>query len=653
MSKKTQIIINKQLILIFVFFCFFNGFSQNKKSDYKKPDFKKIVDSILVSKPKTYKDINLFLRPFRRDSTKLKELIKTFDSVKYLDGKTYAENLLGIRYRNYTRYKKAIQIHKQALETAKKAKSIEFQVFSLNMLGVDFRQKENLRTALDYNQAALTLAETVKNPSLGFRRSIAVSHNSMGNIYLLLKQYDFAIKQFEQSQIIEKSINNKLGLAINNQNIGYAKDGQGKIDEALEYFNKSLAINKESKNQYGQLICNNNIANIYIKQGKYNTALKLIEKSLPIAKKIGNNDLISSVYLNLGWAQAKLKKYTVAQKNILKGLSIAKKYNLKFTISEGYTYLYELNLETKNFKKALKYYKLAEEFDEKISNERNMQYVNDLILKYDSEQKNNQIKDLAKQNEITKLQLTKNKILWSISFGLFALLGIIFYYLYRNKLLKNEKKIITLEQDALRSQMNPHFIFNSLNSIKLYIIDNEKENAVYYLNKFSKLIRKILVATHEKEITLAEEIETMELYLNIENIRFNNEIETNIIIDKNLGLNTIKIPPLILQPFIENAIWHGLSLKKEKRKLQIFVEKYGNTHVSIIILDNGIGRKKSAEIKEKKRYRKNSIGIQLTKERLQNFCKDYKNSCSLNFVDLYNENKEPNGTKVILRIPIS
>lgn len=643
-----KIIINKLVIFILVCLCTISSaFSQKKK-----PNFQKQIDRVLITKPKTYKDIRDYLGFFGRDSIKLKQLITIFDSLNYLDGKTYAENRLGTIYRNETFHKRAIEIHKQALETAKQANNIEFQVFSLNMLGVDFRKKQNLRTALDYNQAALTLAESIKNPSLGFRRSIAVSHNSMGNIYLTLKQYNFAIQQFNKSQIIEKSINNKLGLAINYQNIGYAKDRQGKTEEALQFFERSLVINKKRHDKFGQVICNNNIANIYIKQGKYNKALQLIETNLPVAKKVGNKSHIASTYLNLGWAQTKLKKYTIAEKNILQGLSFVKKYDSE-SLSEGYSYLYELNIEKNNFEEALKYYKLAEEFDEKVSTEINVQYVNDLILKYDSEQKNNKIKNLAKQNEIAKLQLTKNKILWSISFGLLALLGVVFYFLYRNKLLRNEKKIITLEQDALRSQMNPHFIFNSLNSIKLYIIDNEKENAVYYLNKFSKLIRQILVATHEKEITLAEEIETMELYLNIENIRFNNEIETSITVDENLNVNTIKIPPLILQPFIENAIWHGLSLRKENKKLNITVKKFGNTHVDIVILDNGIGRKRSAEIKEKKRYKKSSIGIQLTKERLQNFCKDYKNNCSLGFVDLYNADNEANGTKVILKIPIS
>lgn len=109
----------------------------------------------------------------------------------------------------------------------------------------------------------------------------------------------------------------------------------------------------------------------------------------------------------------------------------------------------------------------------------------------------------------------------------------------------------------LKSQMNPHFIFNSLNSIKLYIINNEKENTVYYLNKFAKLIRKILVVSNEKDISLADELDTMKLYMNIENIRFSNEIDFQINIDKDINLENIRIPSLILQPFLENSLWHG------------------------------------------------------------------------------------------------
>ena len=215
-----------------------------------------------------------------------------------------------------------------------------------------------------------------------------------------------------------------------------------------------------------------------------------------------------------------------------------------------------------------------------------------------------------------------------------------------------DKEMAELKISALRSQMNPHFIFNSLNSIKRYIIDNEKENAVYYLNKFSKLIRQVLATTREKEITLSDELETMELYINIENIRFNNSIDFSIDIEEGLQVNTIKIPSLILQPFLENAIWHGLSLKEGEKKLEIKIEKKGRKYIQIHIIDNGIGRKRSAEIKEKKIHQRDSIGIKLTEERLKNFAYDHKSKYALKYTDLEDANLKTTGTKVTLELPI-
>ena len=215
-----------------------------------------------------------------------------------------------------------------------------------------------------------------------------------------------------------------------------------------------------------------------------------------------------------------------------------------------------------------------------------------------------------------------------------------------------EKQINELKLTSLLSQMNPHFIFNALNSIKLYIIKNEAKVAAYYLNKFSKLIRKILEASTKKEVTIEEELETMNLYMTLENIRFSNEIVYTINADEKIDLEAIKVPPLVLQPFVENAIWHGLSSKKEEKKIMISINEIDKNYLEIIIEDNGIGRKASAKIKSEKSINRKSIGINLSKDRLTNFSKALKNNYSIYYEDL-EDNKKATGTKVILRIPLN
>lgn len=214
-----------------------------------------------------------------------------------------------------------------------------------------------------------------------------------------------------------------------------------------------------------------------------------------------------------------------------------------------------------------------------------------------------------------------------------------------------DKELAELKVATLRNQMNPHFIFNSLNSIKRYIIDNDKVEAVFYLNKFSKLIRKILASTIDTESSLQEELEVLELYMSIENTRLDNTVDFSLSVDEALNLRMIKVPPLITQPFIENAIWHGLALKKGNRKLTVQVFKVNENQVQIDIVDNGIGRVRSREIKEKKIHQRSSIGIKLTEERLQHFAKNCKSKSTIVFTDLYAKN-QPEGTKVSLLIPL-
>lgn len=215
--------------------------------------------------------------------------------------------------------------------------------------------------------------------------------------------------------------------------------------------------------------------------------------------------------------------------------------------------------------------------------------------------------------------------------------------------LENDKDIAELKVSSLRSQMNPHFIFNSLNSIKHYIIENDTQHAVYYLNKFSKLIRKILASSMEKESSLEEELETMNLYVNIENIRLNNAIQFITETDENLNLQFIKIPTFILQPFLENAIWHGLSLKEGEKILKLSVKNSNCSHIRINIIDNGVGIDRSMKIKNEKKYIKHSVGINLCEERLMHFSRNFKNDYKLTFSNLPGE---AYGTNVTILLPV-
>jgi tetratricopeptide (TPR) repeat protein len=613
--------------------------------------FKQLTNSLITAAPSSYTSIHKAMRAHRTDSLYMRYFRQKSKEKRYTAGESYALNELGRTYRNISNYSRAIQLHQEALVIAKKANNLEFKISSLNYLGVVYSRTSSVRTAMDFNQQALELAETVKYPSEGIKRSINVSLNSIGNLYLTLEQYDLAISYFERSIKLEEEQNNILGLAINHQNIGKCQEEQGALDQALENYRISLSYNEDINNTIGRVTCKESITKVYIKKEQYQQALRLIKGTIPIAMELGNAFLIARLYTNLGWAQLKLHQNEDAEESLLEGYSVGEKHNFRDELSQASHLLSELYEVKKNYQKALNYKNKAISLDKEILNEGTIRYANDILFRYDYEKKGSEIVVLAKQNEIVNLKLRKNRTLLLIGALSLILLAGIMYILYRQYQLSNEKKILTLEQTMLRSQMNPHFLFNSLNSIKLYIINNEKKNAVHYLNKFSKLVRKILEASSQREIPLAEELETVELYMNIENIRFSNEINFKINISKDIDVHTVKIPSLILQPFLENALWHGLSSKEGEKNITLDVTSGEDGFINIAITDDGVGRDKAEEIKEGKILKRKSIGIDITKERLANFSKDYQNSFYAEIIDIYTDSNLPGGTKILLHIP--
>ena len=215
-----------------------------------------------------------------------------------------------------------------------------------------------------------------------------------------------------------------------------------------------------------------------------------------------------------------------------------------------------------------------------------------------------------------------------------------------------ENEISLLKLDALRNQMNPHFIFNALNSIKAYVIENNKEKATYYLNKFAKLIRKILESSRTDSVSLQEELETIELYMNIENIRFNETINFKITCPENVNTSSTKLPGLLLQPFIENALWHGLMQKEGEKNISIEVSGI-DTIINLSITDNGIGREKAREKSEKKSFKKESLGIQFAQERLNYFNKKHNTKYSFVICDLHDPDNISSGTKVVFNFALA
>jgi ligand-binding sensor domain-containing protein len=214
------------------------------------------------------------------------------------------------------------------------------------------------------------------------------------------------------------------------------------------------------------------------------------------------------------------------------------------------------------------------------------------------------------------------------------------------------KEMSDLELKALRSQMNPHFIFNSLNSIQKYILNNKQADAIDYLTRFSKLMRLILNNSMHRQVTLEAELAALQLYIELEHRRCGDKFSYEVHMDQQLLPAQILIQPMLLQPYVENAIWHGLMGKEGRGKLQVWIHMGDSSTITCIIEDDGIGREKAAAIKNRKQG--NGVvshGMQLTGRRL-NLADAHHRSGQVNIEDLADEQGNATGTKIILQIPV-
>ena len=256
-------------------------------------------------------------------------------------------------------------------------------------------------------------------------------------------------------------------------------------------------------------------------------------------------------------------------------------------------------------------------------------------------------KEQAAQKEKYKLQRNLYLLLCCIGLLLFA------GFQYRSRLKTMfYKKTAEMEMKALRAQMNPHFIFNCLTSINRYIVKSDNKTASNYLTRFAKLIRLILDNSAEEYISLDTEQQTLKLYMDMESLRFDHAFEYEIINDETVVQENISIPPMLIQPYVENAIWHGLLHKEERGKLWIRFKRKGNSLLVVEVEDNGVGRKLALELKAKNEFKKKSYGMQISRDRVEIINRLFKYKPSINVIDLADQYGNPTGTRVVIEIPL-
>lgn len=559
--------------------------------------------------------------------------------LNFQTGSANAYNNIGIIYWNQGNYEKALTNYLKALKILEETGNKKGIAFSYSNIGSVYENQGNYEKALNNYLKSLKIRDEI-----GDKQGIETSYNGIGNIYFFQGNYEKALDYYVKSLKMSEEIGDKKGMAYSNNNIGIIYFSQRNYEKALNNYLKALTIEEKIGDKFGLANSYTNIGGIYEEQKDYKKALDNYVKFQKISEEIGDTLLIAQCKTNIGDLYMKQEKFEEALHYYSQSLILFKKKGKKEGIKEVCAALSELFDKKGDYKQAYNYHKLYSDIKDTLLNEQSSKQIVEMNTKYETQEKEHEL-------QIQQLLLNQKGTQIYILIALSILIFIIALLLIWQMRIKTNSRTIELQQKLLRSQMNPHFIFNALQSIQNYIYENNPHNAAVYLSKFAVLMRLILENSREEYIPLQSEIKTLELYLELQQLRFENRFNYAIDVSEAIDIDFIAIPPMLAQPFIENAIEHGLAGKTENGKINIRF-KQEDKNILFEVEDNGIGILFSSVKKEGTLNNHKSLATIITKERLDLLNKNRRNKIRYEIIDLgSSENGAATGTKVIFSIP--
>ncbi|HKG68154.1 MAG TPA: histidine kinase, partial [Segetibacter sp.] len=497
------------------------------------------------------------------------------------------------------------------------------------------------------------------------------SYYHLAKIYQLTNDHETALDYFRKT--IKQAISQSLSFRPY-RSVGRTFLYMGNYDSSFYYFYKMLQIIPSDGPSLAGL------GKLYMLRKEYDTALNYLRNALTTFRKNNNIGDGTLVMVDIGKTYAQMKQYLKALQYARECLTTANQISNKFIVQSSYELhwnLYErLHMKDSAYFYFQKFVSLRDSLKDALFKRQLIQKLALFKVESREEQQQARINLLNKENKIKHQQLQKEALMKKILAGTLVCITLLSIIILRNIALKrrnekhrrelaeNELQIQKLETErtkaelqqqatqlqmqALRAQMNPHFIFNSLNSINRFILKKQSREAAGYLTKFSRLIRMILNSSANATVNLAEDLAALELYMELESLRFDQKFVYKIQIDPDVDANFIQIPPMLLQPFVENAIWHGLMLKKGEGHLWVNICQEDSMLVCTIT-DNGIGREKSAEIRSKSAYTSKSMGMAITADRIKLL---QKQKAFIQVTDLVLSDGTAGGTEVLIKIPV-
>lgn len=545
-------------------------------------------------------------------------------------------------------------------------------------LCTSYANTDQYEEGFDYCDKCFELSKFLTAKSSSWQRELPIySFISMSGLYSDAGDYETALEYLMQSE--QYHIINKAGWSVSLL-ISDVFCQLKQYDSAMHYFRKWEKAANPAVPERGYMT----LGQIYLETGRYDEAILKLKECIAAMEKWEKEErgrinpyFYFRSYTLISKSYMKKKNWRAALKYATEGFNFAQKEKLPLSLIEGHEVFSEIYHALGKDDKAYVNLRQYTILKDSIINRQFLWRLSSYKKEAEAKKKKAEIELLNKDNQIKDEKLKRENLLINFLMAGMVALALISVFVFRTLRLKQKNERLNrsrledelkvqllesqkheaelrqqaseLEMQALRAQMNPHFIFNCLSSINCFILKNESETASDYLTRFSRLIRLVLSNSKRPLVFLEDELEMLRLYIEMERLRFKNSFDFNISFKNEIDTSAIPIPPLLLQPFVENAIWHGLMNKDGHGQLDIAFA-YDDSILTCIITDNGVGRIKAKELKSKKDVKGKSMGLQITAERLAKLNKQNKQDTFFTVKDLYDDDGHAAGTEVVLTI---